>query len=536
MRIKRLDPILANQIAAGEVIDRPAAVLKELMENALDATADDIQVEIEQGGIRKIIVRDNGKGIISDDLELAFERHATSKLMHLNDLYDLHTLGFRGEALAAISSVSKVCIASKTKDASAVMIENQGGVLGAVLPVAHPVGTTVTVSDLFFNTPVRRRFLRSEKTESIQLEEIFKRMVLSHFEVGFQWKSYGVTKRYPKALTVSGQKARVAKILGKKFTAQSVYVDVSRLGLRLWGWIGLESCARKQADQQYIFVNQRAIKDRLLAHAIKSTFLKCYPLNDGTHPSYVLFLEILPDQVDVNVHPTKLEVRFSQSRLVHDFIYFAVQSALEKTPLSFEPALFQTAVPFAVLPRQAEIQNTQIREQYFLFESKDQIFIIDWQRALKPIAYVYYLDKIQRNEIISKPLLFPKEIDISTFEAEQTGLILHWQPILEKVGITIKLKDKRLFILKAPDGFDLDKMVDFFKLIFDRQPNLSEALTQLIAVSESTLQNFLLNIDMQCILEKWVALEASEFAYPIKRSFLLNFFKNKTILYDQSEV
>lgn len=536
MRIKRLDPVLANQIAAGEVIDRPAAVLKELIENALDADADEIQVDIEQGGIRKILVRDNGVGISAEDLPLAFERHTTSKLQTLNDLFELNTLGFRGEALAAMSSVAKLRIASKTKTAEAAVIECIGGQIGPLFPVAHPVGTTVEVSDLFFNTPVRRRFLRSEKTETLQLEEIFKRLVLSHFGVGFCWKTNGVSKNYPKAVTLPAQKTRVAQILGKKFITNSVYIDVTRLGLRLWGWIGLAACARKQADNQYFFVNRRVVKDRLLNHAMKTTFLQLNPMEEGSHPSYVLYLEISSNQVDVNVHPTKLEVRFSENRLVHDFIYFAVKSAFEQSKDFLIQSKITAPIPLiAQIQQPIEAEVSHIHKRYSLFESRDTIYLIDWHYALRPISYAYFIQKILKNEKIGKPLIFPKEISLAALGIEKESLLAR-HTVLEKLGIAFNLQTDKMFCLSMPEGLDIDKLPSFFKKWMLIKCELETGLLLLLECALDVECTILPQLDIQDVLEKWPNLERSTFVYPIRRSDLSDFFNNKATLTHQINV
>lgn len=536
MRIKRLDPVLANQIAAGEVIDRPAAVLKELVENALDAHADEIQVDIEQGGIRKIRVRDNGVGVDAEDLPLAFERHATSKLQNLNDLFSLNTLGFRGEALAAMSSVAKLRMTSKTNCSEAAMIECIGGQLGPVSPAAHPLGTTVEVGDLFFNTPVRRRFLRSEKTEALQLEEVFKRLVLSHFEVGFLWKSNGVSKKYPKATTFSARKSRVAQVLGKKFITNSIYIDVTRLGLRLWGWIGLSACARKQADSQYFFVNRRVVKDRLLSHAMKTIFVQLNPMAEGCHPSYVLYLEISTAQVDVNVHPTKLEVRFSESRLVHDFIYFAVNSVFNQSQDFSDQQQVKIPIPLIAQTQQsAEVELSHVGKRYTLFESRDTIYLIDWHYALKPISYAYFMQKITQNEEVGKLLLFPKEIQLETLGVSGDALLAR-RDVIEKLGILFNLQFDKIFCLSAPEGIDIDKLPLFFKKWMLIEPEIKTGLTCLLEYALDLERSTLPFCDVQDMLEKWPNLEDSGFVYPISCSEISDYFNNKAIQKHQINV
>lgn len=330
-RINLLSQRLANQIAAGEVVERPASVIKELLENSLDAGATRLDVDIEQGGVKLMKVKDNGGGIVRDDLGLALSRHATSKIQELNDLESIGSLGFRGEALASISSVSHLVLQSKSveeDDSAGWQVQNDGQDMAAsIQPVAHPQGTTVEVRDLFFNTPARKKFLKTEKTEFSRIDEIVKRLALSRFDVQFNLSH---NKRAIHQLLAANsdteKRRRVSLVCGPAFIENSVAIDVERAGLRLWGWVSLPTFSRSQADLQYFYVNGRTIRDKLVAHAIKQAYRDV--LFHGRHPAYVLYLELDPATVDVNVHPTKHEVRFRDSRLVHDFLFSALHKAL----------------------------------------------------------------------------------------------------------------------------------------------------------------------------------------------------------------
>ena len=328
-RIHLLSPRLANQIAAGEVVERPASVAKELLENSLDSGARRIDVEVEQGGVKLLKVRDDGGGIAPDDLPLALARHATSKIRELEDLEAVLSMGFRGEALASISSVSRLTLTSRTADAEqAWQVETEGRDMEPrVQPAAHPVGTSVEVRDLFFNTPARRKFLRAEKTEFAHLQEVIKRLALARFDVGFHLRHNGKTVF---ALHEAGDEIsrarRVASVCGPAFLEQALPIEIERSGLRLWGWVGLPTFSRSQADLQYFYVNGRMVRDKLVAHAVRQAYRDV--LFNGRHPTFVLFLEIDPSTVDVNVHPTKHEVRFRDSRMVHDFLYGTLHRAL----------------------------------------------------------------------------------------------------------------------------------------------------------------------------------------------------------------
>src|SRR6478752_3002824 len=330
-RIRQLSQELVNQIAAGEVIERPASVVKELVENSLDAGASRIEIDIEAGGARLIRVRDDGSGIESDDLPLAVAAHATSKIASFEDLERVGTLGFRGEALPSIASVSRFALTSRLADAdNAWRIEVDGGKPRAPAPAQHARGTQIDVRDLFYNVPARRKFLRAERTEYGHIDELVKTLALAHPAIEFRLSHNGKPTRVLKpAHDIDARAKRVADVFGEEFLAQSLAIDHSAAGLRVYGWVGLPTASRTQADQQYFHVNGRVVRDRLVAHAVRQAYADV--LFHGRHPAFVLFLEIDPALVDVNVHPAKTEVRFREGRLVHDFLYRTLNDALAHT-------------------------------------------------------------------------------------------------------------------------------------------------------------------------------------------------------------
>lgn len=337
-RIEVMEMQLANQIAAGEVIERPAAVVKELIENSLDAGATQIDVEIMQGGRELIRVRDNGRGIHVDDLTLTVIRHATSKISSVNDLEAINTLGFRGEALSSMAAVARMKIISAAVDTSKAftVATNNQGEIGEACPAAHTPGTTVEVADLFYNTPARRNFLRTIKTEFNRIETMMCRFLLSHFDVGFQLKhnKKNIFNSHP-CPTESLKEQRIAGLLGNDFMNEAVGIEFSAAGMTLTGWIALPTFTRSQADMQYCFINGRYVRDKMISHAVGAAFHDI--LFHGRHPAYVLYLEVDPAVVDVNVHPTKQEVRFRESRLVHDFIQHGLHDVLSQVHQAPEP-------------------------------------------------------------------------------------------------------------------------------------------------------------------------------------------------------
>jgi DNA mismatch repair protein MutL len=329
MTIEILPARLANQIAAGEVVERPSSVVKELVENSLDAGSTTIKIDIEKGGAKRIRISDNGSGIVKDELTLALSRHATSKIKNLNDLEGICSLGFRGEALASISSVSRLTLTSKpAEQESAWQAIAEGRDMAVALqPAAHPNGTTIDVVDLFFNTPARRKFLRTEKTEFSHIEEVIKRIALARFDVSFILShNQKVIKHFRAVNNKSLFGKRVAQICGPKFIEHALEVDCQHGDLQLSGWVGLPSFARSQNDLCFSYVNGRMMRDKLINHAIRQAYSNLLPAD--TYPAFVLFLELDVREVDVNVHPAKHEVRFHQGRYIHDFIYSVCHNAL----------------------------------------------------------------------------------------------------------------------------------------------------------------------------------------------------------------
>lgn len=480
-RINLLSQRLANQIAAGEVVERPASVIKELLENSLDAGANRLEIEIEQGGTKLLRVKDNGAGIHKQDLELALSRHATSKISDLEDLENILSLGFRGEALASISSVSRLQLTSKAADDEAgngwkVAVEGQD--MDANLsPAAHGQGTTVEVRDLFFNTPARKKFLKTEKTEFARIDEIVKRIALSRFDVQFSLQhNQRVIHKLLAANTEQEKQRRVSLVCGPAFVENSVFVEMEGPGLRLWGWVSLPTFSRSQADLQYFYVNGRIIRDKLVTHAVKQAYRDV--LFHGRHPAYVLYLELSPSAVDVNVHPTKHEVRFRDSRLVHDFLFSSLHKALaDVTPsdqfathddgstitamdvslagtnsavdYAHQQSSLSLAEPghrgYAVNPRAGRPDAEAIQQQmaafakltaddaevpplgyaiaqlhriYILAQNKEGLIIVDMHAAHERITYERMKIACQNEELKMQPLLVPLSIAVSESEAE----------------------------------------------------------------------------------------------------------------------
>jgi DNA mismatch repair protein MutL len=336
--IRLLPELLVSQIAAGEVVERPASVLKELLENSLDAGARAVSVALDEGGVKRVQVEDDGDGIAREDLPLALARHATSKIGSLEDLEGVATMGFRGEALASIASVSRLSITTRTRElAHGCALQAEGSALGEIQPAARAPGTTIAVEDLYFNTPARRKFLRTEPTEFGHCDEVFRRIVLAKPEVAFTLKHNGRVSRHLRGQALA---ERVSAVLGAELVEASVPVQAQSGSLRLFGIAGTPQSARTRADTQYFFVNGRFVRDRLLGHAARQAYAEL--LHGDRQPAYVLFLEIDPRGVDVNVHPAKIEVRFRDSRAVHQFVLHALQRVLS-------PSAAQAPVAYAAV-------------------------------------------------------------------------------------------------------------------------------------------------------------------------------------------
>jgi DNA mismatch repair protein MutL len=432
-RIQLLPPLLANQIAAGEVVERPASVVKELLENSLDAGATQLDIHLLGGGRELIRIQDNGLGIHPEDLSLAFARHATSKILHPADLAQIGTLGFRGEALASIASIARVTITSQHDSHDALCASAQGRDMSLTIsPAAHPRGTTVEVADIFFNTPARRKFMKSDRTEFLHIEEMIKRMALARPDVGFSLFHEGkLVKRFVRV--AQDPVLRIEQVLSKSFMQGALRVDDSISAFRLEGWLGDLSAARSSNDLQFCYVNGRMVRDKMLSHAIRMAFEdKIYP---GRYPAYVLHLNCEHSAVDVNVHPTKHEVRFREARTVHDFIFSALHKVLNpivaaptvgpakvptqslrpiERPPRDEPVPFEGGRP---VPRSGVVTThplgrvlTVLDKRVIIMQDNSMLRAINWIKTLQNFLqaqWTHYLNQAEKPKV---PLLTPIQL------------------------------------------------------------------------------------------------------------------------------
>ncbi len=504
MRIQHLPPQLANQIAAGEVVERPSSVVKELLENSLDAGASQIDIDIEQGGLRLIRIRDNGYGIYKDDLSLALSRHATSKIASLDDLINVSTLGFRGEALPSIASVSRLILTSMQKEASQgwqVRGDGRENPLD-LAPAAHNIGTTIEVRDLFFNTPARRKFLRTEKTEFKHLEAVVRRIAMARFDVGFNLTHNNrVVYSLRSAHTINEQEKRIATLCGKPLMESALHLKFEGTDLRLSGWIAQPTFSRSQADMQYFYVNGRVIRDKVLAHAVRQAYQDV--IYHGRYPAYVLYLELPASEMDVNVHPAKHEVRFSDSRMVYDFLLRSVKQTLAQvrpaqegetienestaSEVTRHPAVNympskQQSIPLAVnehiaaykalySPRssgslsqpsragsQVKMEHTgddevpplgfavgQIHGVYILAQNQAGLVIVDMHAAHERITYERMKTLMGDGQVVAQPLLVPVTLNVSEQEAM---LVEEHEAILKTLGLGINPLGKTSLVVR----------------------------------------------------------------------------------------
>ena len=494
---------MANQIAAGEVVERPASVVKELLENSLDSECRRIDITLEAGGTRLIRVRDDGIGIVKDDLQLALSRHATSKIEEIADLNAVSTLGFRGEALASIASVSRLYLTSNASDDHQngwkVTVAGEG--LSAELsPAPHPRGTTLEVKDLFFNTPARRKFLRTERTEFQRIEDIVRKMALSHPKVGFYLTHDGkIVRQYPACQSEAEMDRRISSVFGKTFIENALYFEEEKHGIQLKGWIGLPTYSRSQADQQYFFVNGRTIRDKLVTHAVKQGYSDV--LYHGRNPVFALFLSLHPSMVDVNVHPTKHEVRFRESREVHDFIFRTIHHVLADTRpqdqveaaastidlgalpaqsnivfqrpgtgsaavgggaiselprhyghiLAQEPSADEAARSFQSLPDDGTVPPlgyalAQLHGIYILAENARGLVLVDMHAAHERITYERMKHASAAEGVKTQPLLVPISIAISSQEG---SLVEEYAAHFEELGFDIQLASEESLLVRG---------------------------------------------------------------------------------------
>jgi len=504
-RIHALPLHLANQIAAGEVIERPASVVKELVENSIDAGATLIDIDIEAAGNQLIRVRDNGKGIHQDDLTLALSRHATSKLHSSEQLSHISSLGFRGEALPSITSISRLTITSRQADSDCawqIIGDNT-----EATPAAHPLGTTLEIRDLFFNLPARRHFLRSNKTEQHHILTTLQRLALSQFDVGFHCKlSASSQLKLPVASTPEQQQQRIAKICGKTFIENSIYLQQDYDEITLHGWIAKAEAHRSQTDIQHFFINGRVIRDRVINHAIRQAYADQIPA--GRQAAYVLYLTIPLDRVDINVHPTKHEVRFRDARLIHGLIITALQEALSQdneqqeqvTPEInnyIEPAKvseaetpYQVSTENSALTNRTEVETSNfgkavalLHHRYVITQTDDSPLLLDLQQAELQLRCQQLQQAIKTNTLSSRPILVP--IKINADDALIAAAKQHVDT-LQSVGVQLASQANNLMIKSIPS---LLAQADIKQMIVDLLHSIGEDRSDIAQLSDILQQH-----------------------------------------------
>ena len=518
MRIHPLSIQLVNQIAAGEVVERPASVVKELLENSLDAGATRIEVDVEQGGVKLIRVRDNGSGIHRDDLALALSRHATSKISNLDELEAVTSMGFRGEALPSIASVSRLQLISREQgsDSGWMLTSDGSSEITPPQPASHPTGTTIEVRDLFYNTPARRKFLRTDKTELAHIDQLVKRLALSRFDVAFHLRSNRrETMTLPVALMQPEKERRIAELLGPAFLEQSFNMRNEAAGLVLTGWVAHPTFSRSQADMQYFYVNGRSVRDKLVTHAVRQAYRDV--LFHGRHPAYVLFLELDPRLVDVNVHPTKHEVRFRDGRMMHDFLFRSLHRTLAESSPGFQvdrstgeivaaegteaagptlrsalspaskPSPQQTPFRFKVREQRSGYQAgfamqtpapqgeaperegatpplgyalAQLKGIYILAENESGLVLVDMHAAHERITYERLKQSLSERQLGSQPLLVPLAVAVSRREADMAE---EHSALFKRLGMGVdRIGDETLVVREVPvllQGTDSERLL-----------------------------------------------------------------------------
>ena len=496
--IQKLPNTLINQIAAGEVIERPASIVKELLENSIDAEANNISIELDRGGIQRIYIRDNGIGIEKSQMEMALTRHATSKISSLDDLQNVATLGFRGEALPSIASVSRLNLSSNAGQSSqGWQLRTEGGSLQqSSKPCAHARGTTIEVSDLFYNTPARRKFMRTEKTEYAHCEQIIKRLALAHFHIAFSLRHNQKTVfALPAANTQQDRINRLSKLLGAAFVDNAIYFERSHGDMRLTGWLAAPAFSRSQADLQFQYVNNRNIRDKTISHAIKIAYQDV--LHHGRHPAYLVFLEIDPHSVDVNAHPAKHEVRFRDSRSIHDFVRQTLNQAIselrpsrmdtkEFTKLAFNASknsaptqsylkpnnpsasshfkqlysepIAESRVNYAVTSALEDTKQesdtipplgyalAQLHGIYILAQNAEGLVLVDMHAAHERIVYEHLKSIEDTSTAIRQQLLVPVQINVTQSEAQ---IAEQQQDLFNSLGFEVNLLGHESIAVRA---------------------------------------------------------------------------------------
>jgi DNA mismatch repair protein MutL len=520
MPIQQLPPQLINQIAAGEVVERPASVIKELLENSLDAGASSVEVEVEQGGVKLCRVRDNGTGIPGDEIRLALSRHATSKITSLEDLEHVGSLGFRGEALPSIASVSRLRLVSRHLQADeGWAVESGDGDSAATAPASHPTGTSVEVRDLFYNTPARRRFLKTERTEFGHIQRVAEKIALSRFSTALRVSNNGkCVLDLPVAASLTEREARVGRICGREFIDNAIYIEREAGDMRISGWLAHPTFSRSQPDLQHFFLNGRAVRDRVITHAVRTGYRDV--LFHGRHPAYVLYLEMNPARVDVNAHPTKHEVRFRESREVHDFIRRTIDAALadtrpggeqgEASPadrfasaatvpaqsgLHFRPSpatvrehatAYETLVSAAdaalesggmPLPEMNEqgaapplgFALAHLHGAFILAQNAEGLVIVDAHAAHERVTYERLKASYHDSGIATQPLLVPEVVAVSEREAD---LAETHRPLFESVGLVVDRSGPERVTIRAVPL--LPAKVDAAQLLRDLLADIGE--------------------------------------------------------------
>lgn len=497
-RVRKLTAQVADQIAAGEVVERPASIVKELLENSLDAGATNIEVRTQGAGVEQVWVRDNGCGMLPEDIPLAFERHATSKIASAADLLGVASLGFRGEALASLASVARVKLSSAVADADmGFQLEVHGGHQIADGPCAHPQGTSIEVRDLFFNTPARRKFLKTQRTEAARIDQTLRRLSLAHMDVGFSLQQQGESGQPGRELKLPASRinARLAEVISARFVEESILIDEVRDTYRLHGWVGLPQHHRRVGDQQYFYVNGRAINDKVVGHAVRQAYRDV--MFHGRFPVFALFLEVPEAGVDVNVHPTKHEVRFRDARSVHDFIFGSLHRALRDVRPGGDdpqPVLHEspgTATATMAPPRQqsmlasagravapadpapagglAQLVSDQVPDWaadpetepqeipplgyalaqlhgvYVLAQNANGLVIVDMHAAHERITYEKLKSQLARDALPRQPLLVPLVLDVSVADADR---VEDMQSELEAAGLVIERTGRQVVTVR----------------------------------------------------------------------------------------
>ena len=499
MRIRTLSAHVANQIAAGEVIERPASVVKELLENALDAGARTIHIEIGFGGLNHIKISDDGVGIVSEDLPLAVAAHATSKLQALDDLNAIQSMGFRGEALASIASVARVSIQSCTSNQTEAMALESDETGTRLMPCARTQGTTVLVRDLFFNAPVRKKFLKTERQEYQVIEALVKRIAFCETNLALTLSHNGsVRLNLPAACSEDAKRARLTKLLGKPFVDDALRLDVTRGAMRLHGWTSGPAYGRSQQDKLWVYINKRLVRDKLVLHAVKQAYESVLP--PGRYPGCVLFLNLPPDDVDVNVHPTKHEVRFCDGREVHDFIRSSLTEVVASVPASVSEIVPVASPDYAHGPtplRQDWVRPSYAETHASSFASSSASWLVlNAEFALvhdQGVPYLLHVTRVHQAMLLeqlnkaskpwdARPLLVPVSIALSQDTLNQIKALKH---SLENFGLSVEcLDNQRIRIRTIPCALPHLDLNTFFAALAEAVVQDDDVLIQQLVHAE----------------------------------------------------